>query len=115
MGHDRRAESDWRQIQLQLLPNLVEKIDALASALDLSFTKAVTHILQVYFFSLRDSDQANKRIEQTEQAIHRAYYDDQINHHEAELLLGESEAAGLKVFKERQNRDYMNDLSEVEG
>lgn len=113
MEHDRRAESDRREIQL--LPDLVEKIDALASALDLSFTKAVTHILQVYFLTLRDSDQANKRIKQTEQAIHRAYYDGQIDQHEAEVLLGGSEAAGLKVFKERQNRDYMNDLSEVEG
>lgn len=113
MDRDRRAGAEGMKIDL--LPGLVEKVRALATALDLSPTGAITHILQVYFVALRDREQATERLERTEQAIHRAYYDDRIDRDEAEVLLGESEAAGLEVFKERQNRDYMKKLEEIEG
>lgn len=47
-------------------------------------------------------------------SIELAYYNDTLPYWSMVLLFGREKADGLKVFKERQRRDYVNGLEDLE-
>ncbi|WP_121820776.1 hypothetical protein [Halostella salina] len=93
------------QVQFRVPVPLIDRADALATALETDRTDVLVTALREY---LQDAVHDDTLV----QEIAAAYYDDEISDEQLEALVGAEETANQRVLKQQLDEEFVDELAE---